>query len=136
MKQFYFCIDTKLSASQSEQHFWAQRFAEKMGGAVVFYGSEELKVVDVQPFVLPKLSRTPGLDGVIFFTFEQFCLGDKINLKLIRNILMLGISLNFVRENISFDNLSEVSEQFLVLSGYKQSTRSYSLGHTLLPDNS
>ncbi len=135
MKQFYFCIDSRLSASQAEQHFWAQHFAEKHAGAIVFYGSEELRVMDVQPFILTKLSRTPRLDGVIFFSFEQFCLGDGINLKLIRNILMLGLSVHFVRENISLSALTEVSGQFLLWSGYKQSLKLSLLAEMLDEDN-
>jgi hypothetical protein len=120
MKQFYFCTEPRLSTPQAEQHFWAKRFAKNLNGAVVFYGAEEFRVAHNQPFILPKLLRTPGLDGVLFFSFEQFCLADRLNFKLGTNILQIGLSIHFVRENISFYSVSELTDSILLLSGYKQ----------------
>lgn len=118
MKQFYSCIDARLPAPQPEQHELARRKAQKEGGAIVFYGAEEFRVTKNQPFILGKLLRTPGIDGVVFFSIDQFCYGEKFNLKLLINILKAGYTVHFSREDISLVSEDQVVEEFLTLSAY------------------
>jgi hypothetical protein len=118
MRQFYSCIDGLLPAPQPEQHELSRKKAAKEGGQIVFYGAEEYRVVGQQPFILPKLKRTPGVDGVVFLSIDQFCYGDTLNLKLLREILGLGLSVHFAREDISFQSFDEVSANFITLSAY------------------
>lgn len=118
MKQFYSCIDALLPAPQPEQHEVSKKKATKEGGQIVFYGAEEYRVVNHQPFILPKLKRTPGIDGVVFFSIDQFCYGDSFNLKLMGEILGLGLSVHFAREDITFKSLDEVVANFITLSAY------------------
>jgi hypothetical protein len=118
MKQFYSCIDALLPAPQSEQHEVSRKKATKEGGQIVFYGAEEYRVVDRQPFILPKLKRTPGINGVIFFSIDQFCYGDTFNLKLLQDLLAPGLSVHFAREDISFYIFGEVTASFITLSAY------------------
>lgn len=120
MKQFYSCIDALLPAPQPEQHELSKKKAAKEGGQIVFYGAEEYRVVGQQPFILPKLKRTPGIDGVVFFSIDQFCYGDTFNLKLLGEILGLGLSVHFAREDITFQNFDEVRQNFITLSAYFQ----------------
>ena len=121
MKQFYSCIDATLPAPQSEQHSLMQNMAWKLHGKIVFYGAEELLVIKEQPFILQKLLSTPNLNGVIFFTFDQFCYSGKINLKLIHEILKNKFSIHFARENLNFLDKSDLLDQFIVLSSYSYS---------------
>ena len=118
MKQFYSCIDALLPAPQPEQHELSKKKANKEGGQIVFYGAEEYRVVKQQPFILKKLQRTPGIDGVVFFSIDQFCYGGTFNLKLLRDILKLKLSVHFAREDISFNSFDEVMEKFITLSAY------------------
>jgi hypothetical protein len=118
MKQFYSCIDVLLPAPQPEQHELSKKKAAKEGGQIVFYGAEEYRVVKHQPFILGKLLRTGGLDGVVFFSIDQFCYGDKFNLKLLGDILKAKFSVHFAREDISFNNIEDVNEKFITLSAY------------------
>jgi len=123
MKQFYSCIDAYIPSPQPEQHMLIARKADKEGAAVVFYGAEEVRVAKEQPFILSKLKRTPGLDGAIFFSINQFCYGEKFNLKLIFDILDLGLSLHFAREDVSLYSQSEAREKFIVMSAYYSATK-------------
>jgi hypothetical protein len=118
MKQFYSCIDALLPAPQPEQHEISKKKATKEGGQIIFYGAEEYRVVKQQPFILKKLQRTPGIDGVVFFSIDQFCYGESFNLKLLREILNLKLSVHFAREDISFTNFDEVMANFITLSAY------------------
>ena len=101
MKSFYSCIDAFLSAPQPEQHLVIREKAKKEGGGITFYGAEEYRSAPVQSFILPKLKRTAGLEGVVFFTLNQFRYADKLNVKLMREILDLGMEMHFAREDIS-----------------------------------
>jgi hypothetical protein len=118
VKQFYSCIDALLPAPQPEQHELSKRKADKEGGHIVFYGAEEYRAVAYQPFILPKLVRTPGIDGVIFFSIDQFCYGKKFNLKLMKDIISLGLSIHFAREDLSFTSFEEITTEFITLSAY------------------
>lgn len=131
MKQFYFCTDCTLTTPQPEQHALGRNMASLLSGQIVFYGSEEITVSHVQPFILQKLYKMSNLDGVLFFSFDQFCYGEGVNFKLLANIIKLKLSIHFVRENLSLYSLVEISEQFLLLSAYKHSVR-----HRIGPKNS
>jgi hypothetical protein len=123
MKQFYSCIDVTLTTPQPEQHELSRRKAVKEGGQIVFYGAEEYRVRRQQPFILNKLSRTSGIDGVIFFSIDQFCYGDRFNLRLLLDILRSRVSVHFSREDISYRTVDEVTENFIALSAYFHALR-------------
>jgi len=118
MKQFYSCIDPLLSAPQPEQHDLSRRKAAKEGGQIMFYGAEEYCVAASQPFIFGKLKRIPEVDGVIFFTIDQFCYGKIFNLKLLFKILEADLSVHFAREDISLYRLEDLEKNFLVFSAY------------------
>jgi hypothetical protein len=120
MKSFYSCIDAFLSAPQPEQHLVIREKAKKEGGGITFYGAEEYRSAPVQSFILPKLKRTAGLDGVVFFTLNQFRYGEKLNVKLMREILELGLEIHFAREDISLRKSEELerSLSFLLVVDY------------------
>jgi hypothetical protein len=118
VKQYFSCIDTLMLAPQPEQHALSQVKASKEGGQIVFYGAEEHRVVKQQPFILGKLLKTPGLDGVVFFSVNQFCYADTFNLKLLAAILEIPLEVHFAREDLSFRSITDMSEKFLVVSAY------------------
>jgi hypothetical protein len=118
MKQYYSCIDALLPAPQPEQHELSRRKAAREGGQIVFYGAEEYRVAGHQPFILNKLLRTPGIDGVVFFSIDQFCYGERFNLRLLGDILRSNFSAHFAREDMSFNNIDDVTDRFIVLSAY------------------
>ncbi|MGZ3157836.1 MAG: hypothetical protein ACXU7D_00315 [Burkholderiaceae bacterium] len=118
MKQFYSCIDALLPAPQPEQHELSKKKAAKEGGQIIFYGAEEYSVVASQPFILNKLLRTGGIDGVVFFTIDQFCYGETLNLKLLTDIVKAKFSVHFAREDISFNCVGDITEKFITLSAY------------------
>ena len=123
MKQFYSCIDAYLPSPQPEQHAVIFRKADKEGASVVFYGAEEVRVAKRQPFILSKLKRTPGLDGAIFFSINQFCYGDRFNFRLINDILDLGLTIHFAREDLSLYSVNEAKEKFIIMSAFFSSNK-------------
>jgi len=120
MKSFYSCIDAFLSAPQPEQHLVIREKAKKEGGGITFYGAEEYRSAPVQSFIVPKLKRTAGLEGVVFFTLNQFRYGEKLNVKLMREILDLGLEMHFAREDISLRSREELERwlSFLLVVDY------------------
>jgi hypothetical protein len=123
MKQYYSCIDVRVPSPQPEQHQVSKMKAIKEKGQIIFYGAEEYRTSKYQPYILEKLQRTPGIDGVIFFSIEQFCYGEKFNLRLLSDILKIKLTVHFAREDISFNNIDEINEKFLNISVYFNSHR-------------
>ena len=117
-KSFYSCLDPKIVAPQSEQHTLITTIAAENGGLVVFYGAEDYFCAAKQPFIYNKLKRTPNLDGVIFFTINQFCYGEEINTKLILDIVQLGLSVHFAREKLDILDFESFCEHFLEIRAY------------------
>jgi|TARA_B110000238_G_C16137319_1_gene444349 hypothetical protein len=102
MKNFYSCVDTLIPSPLSEQHLIIKKKAEKEGGLITAYASEEFRTVKSQPWIFIKLKETPGLDGVVFFTALQFSYGSQFNLKLFDKIIDNNYEIHFARENFSF----------------------------------
>ena len=119
-KSFYSCIDTFFEGTNAEQHNIINAMAKRENGKIIFYGAADYFVADSQPFILPKLIRTKNIEGVIFFTLNQFCYGNYINLSLLVNILKLEISVHFAREDITIKNLNDLKVKHLDLIGYYQ----------------
>ena len=71
-----------------------------------------------QPFIYEKLCRTPKIDGVIFFTIDQFCYENTFNIDLIRKIIELKISIHFAWVNIWYFNLKEVKNDLPQIYSY------------------
>ena len=95
-------MDTLIPSPLSEQHLIIKKKAEKEGGLITAYASEEFRTVKSQPWIFIKLKETPGLDGVVFFTALQFSYGSQFNLKLFYKIIDNNYEIHFARENFSF----------------------------------
>jgi hypothetical protein len=115
MKAYYSCIDALVTAPQPEQHLVIREKARREGGAITFYGAEEFRSVEEQPFIRWKLSRTPGLDGVVFFTIHQFRRGERFNFALLRQLLREGHEVHFARENLSYRTFEELESSATLL---------------------
>lgn len=122
--KYYSCLDSKLSSTQPEQHYLCNLKAKKEKGQIVFYGSEEYSVLEDQPYILYKLAKTKGIDGVIFFTFDQFCYSENLNLELLYDILNKKKSLHFSREDISIYENNDLDEYLPCLIAYHNSFNS------------
>ena len=87
-------------------------------GKIIFYGVEDVLVAKQQPFIYEKLKRTPNLDGVIFYTINQFCYEKTLNIHLIKKIIDLNMSIHFARENISYFNQNELKKDLPEIYSY------------------
>ena len=101
-KSFYSCVDCLIPSPLSEQHMVIKKKAEAENGIISAYASEEVRFASNQPWIFIKLKETQGLDGVIFFSVDQFLYGEHFNLKLFKNIIDHGYEIHFARENFSF----------------------------------
>ena len=116
MKNFYSCVDALIPSPLSEQHLIIKNKAEKENGSITAYASEEFRTVKTQPWILIKMRETPGLDGVVFFTAQQFSYGPSFNLKLFNQLLQNNYELHFARNYLSFkkNNLNIKNLDFLL----------------------
>ena len=117
-RSFYCCIDSLLPATQPEQHIICERIADLNNGKIIFYGAEDVLTTKHQPFIYEKLKRTPNVDGVIFFTINQFCYEKTLNIHLIKKIIGLNMSIHFARENISYFNQNELKKDLPEIYSY------------------
>ena len=122
--KYYSCLDSKLFSTQPEQHYLINKKAEKENGKIIFYGAEEYSVLENQPYILHKLSRTPNIDGVVFFTYSQFCYSNKLNIKLLTDILNKKKSVHFAREDISIYNKNDLDLNTPLFIAYYNSFKS------------
>ena len=120
---FYSCLDTTLSAPQPEQHLICNQKAKKEEWKIVFYGAEEFRVLKNQPFILNKLIRTPNIDGVIFFTINQFFYDQKPNFLLMKNILQKSLILSFAREDLNIYSIDDFNEKLPMMISYYNSLK-------------
>lgn len=106
MKAFFSCIDASIPAPQPVQHLVIRDRANKAGGAIVFYGAEDVLGLGRQPFIRLKLERLKkkGLDGVVFYTVHQFRYGGEFDYALLRFIHGLGLEVHFACEGIAIRN--------------------------------
>ena len=118
IKSFYCCIDSLLPATQPEQHINSENIANLNNFKIIFYGAVGVLVTRNQPFIYDKLKRTPKIDGVIFFTIDQFCYANSFNINLIKRIIELNMSIHFARENISYFNLKEIKSDLPQMFSY------------------
>ena len=118
MLNYYSCLDPCAVAPQPEQHQIIAKMATDLQGKVVFYGSEDYFCAKTQTFIYPKLKRTPDLNGVIFFTFDQFLYAQKLKISLMRKILDLNLTVNFAREQISITNQLQLRNSYLFYRAY------------------
>jgi hypothetical protein len=130
-KSFYSCLDPYVVAPQAEQHKLIASLAESLSGKVVFYGAEDYFVAPSQPFILSKLKRTPGLDGVLFFTIDQFSYSNDLNISLLADILDLGLMIGFARENLILQSGQCLQSRFLEMRAYAHCKRNRA-AHLLL----
>jgi hypothetical protein len=112
MKRFYSCIDCPRYVPQPVQHLTIKSHAEKVGGAIVFYGAEEILTLKNQLFIRSKLERIRHtIEGVVFFTFHQFRYGDALNVRLLRHILDMGLEIHFAREGLKILSVDDLDKQ-------------------------
>ena len=123
-KLFYSCVDSLIPSPLSEQHLIINRKAEQANGKITAYGSEEIRAIYTQPWIIKKLEETKNLDGVVFFTATQFMYSGKFNLKVFNHILSLGLEIHFARENLCFTkNYKHNNDQYdslIYLISYSQ----------------
>jgi hypothetical protein len=117
-RSFYCCIDSLLPATQPEQHIICENIANLNNAKIIFYGAEDVLVTRDQPFIYDKLKRTPKIDGVIFFTIDQFCYENTLNIHLIKKIIDLNMSIHFARENISYFDQNELKKDLPEIYSY------------------
>ena len=118
MKQFYACIDSFFPAPQPEQHQAIKRMALREQGEIIFYGAEEYRFAHLQNFIIHKLKRTNNVNGVIFFTLNQFCYAESFNLKILMQIFDIGLSIHFAREDLSYAHPDAFLEYFYVVAAH------------------
>ncbi len=113
MKSFYACIDASLPAPQPLQHLAIRDRAAKAGGAITFYGAEEILTLGSQAFIQAKLRRYPGIQGVVFFTINQFAYGPAFNFKLLKTIVAtLNLEAHFAREGLAIRDAAALDALF------------------------
>ena len=119
--KYYSCLDSKLLSPQPEQHYLCNSKANKEDGQIIFYGAEEFSVLEFQPYIFGKVKRTKEIDGVIFFTIDQFCYSKKLNLNLIKKFLKDKKSIHFAREDISLYDFQDLDFYLPMLIAYQNS---------------
>jgi len=117
MKDYFSCPDTGFLkyVPQPIQHIVIADKAGKLNGKITFYAPEDFETLATQGVIKSKLAGRPPVSGIIFFTFKQFCYGEKLNFALLRDILKSGYEVHFARESISILDLPGLDAIFPML---------------------
>ena len=108
MKQYYSCIDSSIPSPQREQHLIIDLYVNHLGGTITYSTSEDAVLRDEQKWIFERVSRISGINGVVFFTVDQFFSSKTFNQELIRKFLISGLEVHFAREQLSFFSEAEL----------------------------
>lgn len=117
MKSFYACLDTGFVkyAPQPLQHLAVADKARKLGGQISFYTMEDFNSLATQGAMRAKIEDKPAVDGVIYFTIQQFFYGGIFNLEFLKFILDRGYEAHFAREDLSIPTRESLDRAFPML---------------------
>lgn len=117
MKNYYSWIDTAFVkyAPQPLQHLAAQNQASILGGKIVFYNAEDFVTLSTHTMIKAKIEQKPEVDGIIFFTVQQFFNKGRLNLPFLQFILDKGYEVHFSRENVHIPHREALNELFPLL---------------------
>lgn len=101
-KQFYSCVDSLIPCPQPEQHLVIESMARRLHGKITYSTSEDTILRSTQAWIEERVDRIKNINGLIFFQIDQFNYNNKLNLKLIKNLLDKNLEVHFAREAISF----------------------------------
>ncbi|BEI38364.1 hypothetical protein PHIN8_03080 [Polynucleobacter sp. HIN8] len=107
-KLFYSCIDSLIPSPQPEQHLVIEKMAKLCNGKITYSTSEDCSLRNSQAWIEERVKRIPGIDGLIFFTVEQFYCAGKFNIRLLKILLSKNLEVHFAREKLSYRNLNDL----------------------------
>lgn len=132
MKKFYSFLDASLieHCPQPLQHLANSNMAAKNQGLITFYGAEDIITVKDSKVLKAQLSKDSDLEGIVFFSINQFRFDGILKLELIREVLNKNLEIHFSRENLSIKNIQDLEQQlpllvFLNYSLYRDQTIDY-----------
>ncbi len=111
-KSFYSMHDTTIYGllTAKFQHQLIEIKAIEKKGKIIFYSGEDPVYNKMGRVIREVLTQKPKVDGFIYLHLQQFCYAGKIDLSLIRKILKLKYELHFCKEDLSFNNLSDLKK--------------------------
>ena len=118
MKVYYSCIDIGFVryVPQALQHQAINSKADKLGGKVTFYTSEDFLTLQTHDAIKSKIKESSNkVNGIIFFTLRQFFNHGQFNMKFLKEIILAGMEVHFARENFSVTSLADVEKVFPIL---------------------
>ncbi|HVJ52112.1 MAG TPA: hypothetical protein VM689_06610 [Aliidongia sp.] len=109
-KQLFAFLDLSLieEIPQALQHILVKDAVAKVGAELTFYSAENSLTLEAQTILRTTFRKPPKIDGFIFYRLQQFSLGGPMNIDLMREILVAGYSLYFVRERLSLGTVQEL----------------------------
>jgi hypothetical protein len=85
-----------------------ERMANRCGGKITYSTSEDCSLRNSQAWIEERVDRISDVDGLVYFTVEQFYCGGGFNIQLLRRFLSKRIEVHFSRENLSFRNIEDL----------------------------
>jgi len=126
MKTYYSCIDIAFVryVPQFMQHLASNSKAEKLGGKITFYTSEDFLTLQTHSAIKSKIKESSDkVDGIIFFTLRQFFNHGEFNMKFVKEILAQGKEVHFARENLSITSLADLDRVFPIIFATQHGTQ-------------
>lgn len=132
MKKFYSFLDSGfiLHCPQPLQHLVNSSMASKNSGLITFYGAEDIMTLSECKVLKSQLKKGSEINGIIFFSINQFRYSGSFDFKLIGQILDQDLEVHFSRENISIKNKVDLNRMeplihFLDISMNRDTTMNF-----------
>ena len=109
-KSYYSMHDTTIYGllTAKFQHQLIEIKASEKKGKIIFYSGEDPIYNKMGRVIREVLTQKPKVDGFIYLHLQQFCYAGEIDLSLLKKILKLKYEIHFCKEDLSFNNLSDL----------------------------
>ncbi len=91
-------------------------YVSKYNKSIDFYSIESKLTIENCAVFREKLKEQPKIDGFVFYSLLQLSYGNKINLKLIEEILNKNYEVYFYRERLKILNKNDFKKKYEKLS--------------------
>jgi len=105
------------------QHQLISLKANEKKGEIIFYSSEDPKYNKKNRVLRQKLSERPDIDGFILLHLKQLSYSGKIDIEIIKKILLQDYELYFCKEDLSLLNMIDFKKNlnnFLIFDRTKK----------------
>jgi|TARA_B110000114_G_C15035520_1_gene374786 hypothetical protein len=113
-KHYHAWLDISLGKviTQPMQRILLNNFVEKIGGKIIFELGEDVEFKESHIQLQNMVNSKINVHGFVFLGLEQFLINNKLNIKIIKEILKKKYELHFIKQQLSLYNKNDLKINF------------------------